>query len=276
MYSDSSSASRLSSSSRSADGVPDAIAQFGPRPQRLNTAVVPLSADERPVVRAAQRNLGAGAGVGEVLRPSPPPAGLPGWPGTAARPRWRCRARRRRRRRAASTRTTSPAGPASCRRPGSRSRRRSRRSRCPTSAAVTARNSQRVGRPRAALGAAADGRRRGGGESGVGCVVVAGAHQPGLVVHTFGHVLVIHEVDLRSLEADAVEQIDHLVAVHLLAVDQGVGDPLDLLAVGGHQSIGGHVRLADDLRRGALLVLVAEDRSDRVLDHEARARRRGS
>src|SRR5690348_1015176 len=48
VYSDSSSASRLSSSRRSADGVPVEIPQFGPRPQRLNTAVVPPSADSVP------------------------------------------------------------------------------------------------------------------------------------------------------------------------------------------------------------------------------------
>ena len=65
---------------------------------------------------------------------------------------------------------------------------------------------------------AAAGKARRAGERRLGGVV-DGAGDRLAVVHTFGHVAVVHEVEFGSLQPDAVEEVDDVVAVDFLLLD---------------------------------------------------------
>src|SRR5689334_13223964 len=75
----------------------------------------------------------------------------------------------------------------------------------------------------------------------------------------------IEEVDVGTFQIDAVEQVDDLVAVHLLALDQRVGHALDLVAVGRHRDVGGDVGLTEKRGDRLALVAVGQGAGDRVL-----------
>ena len=64
----------------------------------------------------------------------------------------------------------------------------------------------------------------------------------------------LRQVDLRQHQVRLVEQLEHLVAVQLLALDEDVGDVLDGPAVGLDQQVRVDVGLAQQLRRGRALV----------------------
>jgi hypothetical protein len=72
------------------------------------------------------------------------------------------------------------------------------------------------------------------------------------------------DVDRGSLQTGGVEHLHDLVAVQLAALDQGLGDAQDLLAVVADEADGGDVCLAEDLGGGAALAWVGEDGGDRI------------
>ena len=113
-----------------------------------------------------------------------------------------------------------------------------------------------VGRALARIGAAGE-RGLARQPAGVLAGVVALAHSRGQIVSS------VTSIGGAS-RLGGVEHLDDLVAVELPALDERLGDPQHLLAVVAHQADGGQVGLAEDLRGGALLGRVAEDRRDRV------------